>query len=123
MIRHNQPGMDAEVDFGEAWVDLAGERTKCFVFALRLVYSGKAVHHITTSCGQEAFLDGHVDWSRQAPSFDCCLPSTASGTVITRRPMAHAPAVVRKVEPGRVTKRSGGCHFLAAPGSPLMDSW
>ncbi|MFC9817397.1 hypothetical protein ACFVJM_35705 [Streptomyces virginiae] len=49
VIRHNRPGMDAEVDFGEAWVDLAGERTKCFVFALRLAYSGKAIqasrHH------------------------------------------------------------------------------
>ncbi|MGW1173918.1 IS21 family transposase [Kitasatospora sp. NPDC002543] len=60
VIRHNQPGMDAEVDFGEAWVDLAGERTKCYLFAFRLAYSGKAVHRITTSCGQEAFLDGHV---------------------------------------------------------------
>ncbi|MET7784785.1 IS21 family transposase [Streptomyces sp. NPDC005388] len=60
VIRHNQPGMDAEVDFGEAWVDLAGERTKCFVFAFRLAYSGKAVHRITASCGQEAFFDGHV---------------------------------------------------------------
>ncbi|MEU9609307.1 hypothetical protein [Streptomyces sp. NPDC048057] len=60
IIRHHQPGTDAEVDFGEAWVDLAGERTKCFVFALRLAYSGKAVHRITTSCGQEAFLHGHV---------------------------------------------------------------
>jgi transposase len=49
VIRHNQPGMDAEVDFGEAWVDLAGERTKCFVFAFRLAYSGKAVHRITAS--------------------------------------------------------------------------
>ncbi|WP_218792430.1 hypothetical protein [Streptomyces sp. Amel2xC10] len=45
VVRHDQPGMDAEVDFGEAWVDLAGERTKCFVFALLLAYSGKAVHH------------------------------------------------------------------------------
>jgi transposase len=60
VIRHNQPGMDAEVDFGEAWVDLAGERTKCYLFAFRLAYSGKAVHRITASCGQEAFLDGHV---------------------------------------------------------------
>ncbi len=60
VIRHNQPGMDAEVDFGEAWVDLAGERTKCFVFAFRLAYSGRAVHRITASCGQEAFFDGHV---------------------------------------------------------------
>ncbi|MFB9370679.1 IS21 family transposase [Kitasatospora albolonga] len=60
VIRHNQPGMDAEVDFGEAWVDLAGERTKCYLFAFRLAYSGKAVHRVTASCGQEAFLDGHV---------------------------------------------------------------
>ncbi|MEU1599579.1 IS21 family transposase [Streptomyces sp. NPDC005708] len=60
VIRHNQPGMDAEVDFGEVWIDLAGERTKCFVSAFRLAYSGKAVHRITASCGQEAFLDGHV---------------------------------------------------------------
>lgn len=60
VIRHNQPGMDAEVDFGEAWVDLAGERTKCYLFAFRLAYSGKAVHRITASCGQEAFFDGHA---------------------------------------------------------------
>ena len=60
VIRHNQPGMDAEADFGEVWVDLAGERTKCYLFAFRLAYSGKAVHRITASCGQEAFLDGHL---------------------------------------------------------------
>ncbi|MGW9213588.1 hypothetical protein ACWGR4_42420 [Embleya sp. NPDC055664] len=52
--------MDAEVDFGEVWVDLAGSRTKCYLFAFRPAYSGKAVHRITASCGQEAFFDGHV---------------------------------------------------------------
>ncbi|WP_344442514.1 Mu transposase domain-containing protein [Kitasatospora nipponensis] len=52
--------MDAEVDFGEVWVDLADERTKCYLFAFRLAYSGKAIHRITASCGQEAFLDGHM---------------------------------------------------------------
>lgn len=65
VIRHNRPGMDAEVDFGEAWVDLADRRTKCYVFAFRLAYSGKAVHRITTTCAQEAFLDGHVHAFRQ----------------------------------------------------------
>ncbi|PNV36458.1 hypothetical protein C1708_32835 [Streptomyces sp. DH-12] len=60
VIRHNRLGMDAEADFGEAWVDIAGERTKCYLFTFRLAYSGKAVHRITTSCGQEAFLDGHL---------------------------------------------------------------
>ncbi|MFD9624163.1 hypothetical protein ACFWB2_44370 [Streptomyces virginiae] len=73
VIRHKRPGMDAEVDFGEAWVDVAGERTKCFVVALRLAYSGKAVHRITTSCGQEAFLDGHVHAFR-TPGW-CSAPS------------------------------------------------
>jgi hypothetical protein len=45
--------MDAEVDFGEAWIDLAGQRTKCFVFAFRLAYSGKAVHRITSPVGRK----------------------------------------------------------------------
>ncbi len=60
VVRHNRPGADAEVDFGELWVDLGGTLTKCFLFAFRMAYSGRAVHRITVSCGQEAFLEGHV---------------------------------------------------------------
>src|SRR5262249_53211442 len=60
IIRHNRPGADAEVDFGEVWVNLAGTLTKCFLFAFRLCYSGKAVHAVYASCGQESFLEGHV---------------------------------------------------------------
>ncbi|MGP3965966.1 IS21 family transposase [Nonomuraea sp. 3N208] len=56
----HKPGEEAEVDFGEVWVDLAGRRTKCYMFVFRLSYSGKAVHHVTLSCGQEAFFEGHV---------------------------------------------------------------
>ena len=59
IIRHNRPGADAEVDFGEATVCLAGVMTRCWLFAFRLAYSGLAVHRITVSCGQEAFLEGH----------------------------------------------------------------
>ena len=58
--RHHPPGQDAEVDFGELWVRLAGVMTKCFLFVLRLSYSGKAVHRVFATCGQEAFLEGHV---------------------------------------------------------------
>jgi transposase len=56
------PGVEAEVDFGEVWVRLAGaeEPTKCFMFALRLSYSGKAVHKVFASQGQEAFFEGHL---------------------------------------------------------------
>jgi transposase len=54
------PGAEAEVDFCDLWVRLAGEMTKCFLFTLRLSHSGKAVHRVFASQGQEAFLEGHV---------------------------------------------------------------
>ena len=54
------PGAEAEVDFADLWVRLAGELTKCFLFTLRLSHSGKAVHRVFASQGQEAFLEGHV---------------------------------------------------------------
>jgi transposase len=37
-----------------------GVPRKCFLFTFRLSYSGKAVHRVFASCGQEAFLEGHV---------------------------------------------------------------
>ncbi|MDG9710590.1 MFS transporter [Streptomyces sp. DH10] len=56
----HRPGAEAEADFGDVKVRLAGEQVTCFVFAMRLSYSGKAVHRVFASCGQEAFLEGHV---------------------------------------------------------------
>jgi transposase len=56
----HRPGAEAEVDFGDVWITLAGVPTKCFLFSFRLSYSGKAVHRIFASCGQEAFFEGHV---------------------------------------------------------------
>jgi hypothetical protein len=60
ITRHNALGADAEVDFGDVFVDLAGVRTRCHLFASRLTYSGKAVHRISRSCGRQAFFEGHV---------------------------------------------------------------
>ena len=54
------PGAEAEVDFADLWVRLAGEMTKCFLFTRRLSCSGRAVHRVFASQGQEAFLEGHV---------------------------------------------------------------
>lgn len=53
LVRHNVPGADAEVNFGEVWVDPAGQRGKCYLFAFRLAYSGRAVHRISRSCRQQ----------------------------------------------------------------------
>lgn len=58
--QQHPPGAEAEVDFADLWVRLAGQLTKCFLFTLRLSHSGKAVHRVFASQGQEAFLEGHV---------------------------------------------------------------
>ncbi|WP_237297313.1 IS21 family transposase [Streptomyces sp. 3211] len=56
----HRPGAEAEVDFGDVTVKLAGELVTCYLFAFRMSYSGKAVHRIFASAGQEAFFEGHV---------------------------------------------------------------
>jgi transposase len=55
------PGAEAEVDFADVWVRLAGEPVRCHLFTLRLSYSGKAVHRVFASEAQEAFMEGHVE--------------------------------------------------------------
>jgi|SRR6266480_1310894 len=55
----HRPGDEAEVDFGEVVVRLAGQDVSCFLFCLRLSFSGKAVHRVSLSGGQEAFFEGH----------------------------------------------------------------
>lgn len=55
----HRPGMEAEVDFGEVAVRLRGTLQTCFLFSLRLSFSGKAAHKIFASGGQEAFFEGH----------------------------------------------------------------
>jgi transposase len=54
------PGEEAEVDFADVWVRLAGTAVKCHLFTLRMSYSGKAVHRVYASQAQESFMEGHV---------------------------------------------------------------
>ncbi|GAA4242915.1 IS21 family transposase [Actinomadura meridiana] len=56
----HRPGAEAEVDFGDVTVRIRGQQVTCYLFSLRLSYSGKAVHRVFTSGGQEAFFEGHV---------------------------------------------------------------
>jgi transposase len=55
-----EPGAEAGVDFGEVFVELAGQLTKCYLFAYRLSFSGRGCHRVYASQAQEAFLEGHV---------------------------------------------------------------
>lgn len=59
--KNTPSGQEAEVDFGEVRVVLKGVKTKCHMFVYRLSHSGKAIHRVYPTCGQEAFLEGHID--------------------------------------------------------------
>jgi len=58
-------GIEAEVDWGEAHVDLAGARTKVHLFFMRASFSGAAFCQASLVETQQAFLELHVeafDW-------------------------------------------------------------
>lgn len=59
--QEHAPGAEAEVDFGDVWIDINGVRTRCYMFAFRLSHVGKSVHRVYPTCGQEAFLEGHIE--------------------------------------------------------------
>jgi len=52
-------GVEAQVDWYEAYADLGGERTKLYVFALRSMASGAAFHGAFSNATQQAFLEAH----------------------------------------------------------------
>ncbi len=55
-----QPGLDAQVDFGESYADIDGQRVKLHGFEMRLNYSRKKFIQYFPSTDKEAFLEGHV---------------------------------------------------------------
>jgi transposase len=52
-------GVEAQIDWYEAYADLAGERTKLQVFAMRSMASGAAFHCAYLHATQQAFLEAH----------------------------------------------------------------
>ena len=59
------PARTAEVDWGEAEVELAGARTRVHLFHMRSCFSGAAFSMASPVETQQAFLEGHVlgfDW-------------------------------------------------------------
>ena len=41
-------------------MDLPAGRTKCYLFTMRLWFSGRSVHRVFPTQSQEAFLEGHI---------------------------------------------------------------
>jgi transposase len=54
------PGMDAQMDWGEAVVDMAGQRVTVQLFVIRLNYSRRVFVMAFPAQKQEAFFEGHV---------------------------------------------------------------
>ncbi|HEY6351863.1 MAG TPA: IS21 family transposase [Candidatus Angelobacter sp.] len=52
-------GIEAQVDWYEAYADLDGERVKLQVFSLRSMASGAVYHRAYLRATQQAFLEGH----------------------------------------------------------------
>src|SRR5881227_2471472 len=52
-------GLEAQVDWYEAYADLSGQRTKLQVFAMRSMASGAAFHCAFLHATQQAFLEAH----------------------------------------------------------------
>jgi transposase len=54
-----QPGQEAQVDWYEAIVKLAGQERKLYFFTMRSMASGDAFHRAYPHATQQALLDGH----------------------------------------------------------------
>lgn len=52
-------GEEAQVDWYEAWVELAGERVKLQLFSMRSMKSGAAFHRAYYRATQQAFFEAH----------------------------------------------------------------
>jgi transposase len=57
----HEPGVEAEVDWGEAEVELAGQRRTVYLFLMRACYSGAAFVMAFERGTQQAFLEAHVE--------------------------------------------------------------
>ncbi len=57
----HEPGVEAEVDWGEAEVEIAGQRRTVYLFLMRACYSGAAFVIAFERQSQQAFLEAHVE--------------------------------------------------------------
>lgn len=55
------PGIEAEVDWGEAQVVIAGQRREVGLFVMRACYSGASFVLAFERQSQQAFLEAHVE--------------------------------------------------------------
>ena len=93
-------GVEAQVDWYDAYADLGGERTKLQGFSMRSMASGAAFHCAFLHATQQAFLEGHER-------------AFAYFTGVFRRLRYEQSRFSRKEDPARATeRRDGAVHRL-----------
>jgi len=102
------PATDAQADWGEAVVEIAGERVTVQVFYMRLCYSRKLFMMAFPAQNQEAFFEGHV---RAFQHF---------GGVPYRITYDNLKAAVQKVLEGRTRREQRA--FVALRSHYLFES-
>ena len=103
-----QPAEEAQVDWGMAWVEIAGHLVPVHLFCLRLCYSRAAFVRAYPSEKLECFLDGHV---RALSHFGGCPRRLACDNLRS--------AVLRV---GRGRERKLNEHFLRLRAHYLFES-
>jgi transposase len=102
------PGVEAEVDWYEAYVDFPWGRERVHVFAMRPCYSGREFHQAFPRATQQAFLEGHVS----ALGY--------FGGVFSEVRYDNLSSAVKKVMRGRRRKETD--RFIALRSHYLFDS-
>jgi transposase len=103
------PGEEADVDFGEFVAYIDGVLVKCWMFCMRLSYSGRGFHVAFSHQAQEAFFEGHA------------LAFEAFGGVPHRIRYDNLKAAVIKVLLGR--DRTENERFIALRSHYAYDSF
>ncbi len=103
-----EPGEQAQVDWGEAFVRIGGEERKVYLFCMRLRHSGTPFVRAFPDDGLEAFLAGHR------------LAFESFGGVPRECVYDNLRSAVSRVLPG--PNREENRHFSALRGHYLFDS-
>ncbi|MEU9033301.1 hypothetical protein AB0D45_00010 [Streptomyces sp. NPDC048352] len=88
VLQVHLPGEEAEVDFAEVWVRLAGTAVKCHLFTLRLSYSGRP------STGSSPPRPRNRSWratSRRSGCSAACRPGPREGHPASTSAAPEAP--------------------------------
>ncbi len=102
-------GEEAQVDFGEARVDLAGQETTIHLFCFQLCYSGRRFVRAYRTERQEAFFDGMAHAFR------------AIGGVPKRLTFDHPKTLVKKLFRGHL--REEHPDFIAFRSHDLFEGY